>query len=159
MTGSLLSALCFIAFIHMKPKPLLVQLLPGPCEGIHEASYKSRLLLLLQAQCNLFDRSLQLCVISQIILLSKSQLYGLICIVAAVNTACSLGLIHAWRCFILSGSAGPVCDILLVCTSQIIPQSQYQLCHLPRVMFQVHAESGFLLSDIIFKPEVDKAGA
>lgn len=50
-----------------------------------------------------------------------------------------------------------LCDISLVCTSQIIPQSQYQLCHLPRVMFQVYAESCFLLSDIIFKPEVDRA--
>lgn len=87
-------------------------------EGIQAASYKSRLLLLLQVQSNLFGLFLQLCIVNQITLLSKSQLYGLSHIVAAINKAFSFGLNHACQYLFLLRFGGSVCDLLVVCVSK-----------------------------------------
>lgn len=59
--------------------------------------------------------------------ISKSQLYGLSHIVAAVNKAFSFGLIHACPCFMLSRFGESVCDLFVVSTSKIIPWSQVNL--------------------------------
>lgn len=114
--------------VYMKPNlSWFVQYLFRPTEGIQAASCKSWLLLLLQVQSNLLGQFLRLCIISQIILLSKSQLYGLSNVVAAVNKAFSFGLIHACQClFSLDLGDRCVISLFVVCKPKFYGRVVFQ---------------------------------
>lgn len=75
-----------------------LRLFSRPAERKRVASRKPRLLLLLQARSNRSGLLLRLLVISPIILLSDSHLWGLSDIVAAVNKVLSSASIHARLC-------------------------------------------------------------
>lgn len=138
-----------------------MQFLFRPAEEIQAASYKSRLLLLLQVQSNLLGLFLLLCIISQIILLSKSQLYGLSHIVAAVNKAFSFGLIHACPCFMLSRFGESVCDLFVVSTSKIIPRSQVNLLFAESHVYAGSCVNVYIIDRIIDRntPNYSKSNA
>lgn len=86
--------------------------LPWPAGGRRAASSDSCLLLLLQVQLSLLGLFFQICIISQIILLSKSQLHRLSDIVAPVNKVSSCGLSHAWPCLFCLVFGGSVMFVL-----------------------------------------------
>lgn len=138
-----------------------MQFLFRPAEETQAASYKSRLLLLLQVQSNLLGLFLLLCIISQIILLSKSQLYGLSHIVAAVNKAFSFGLIHACPCFMLSRFGESVCDLFVVSTSKIIPRSQVNLLFAESHVYAGSCVNVYIIDRIIDRntPNYSKSNA